>query len=63
MHEVTLMFPSIVLLVDYLFVNPDCNASIDHDNFTLKGKLSTLDIELAISAYEASVVFHANNKC
>ncbi|HVG42845.1 MAG TPA: hypothetical protein VM888_14630 [Chitinophagaceae bacterium] len=61
MDEVTLLFPSIVLVVDYLFVHPDCIATIDHDAFTLKGRLSTIEIELAINAYEAKVNLENNN--
>jgi hypothetical protein len=54
MYEVTLHFPTIVLLVDYLFVNPDCNATIDHHSLVLTGKLSIADIELALNGYDAT---------
>jgi hypothetical protein len=56
MHSVTLQFLSIVALVDYLFVNPNCNAAIDHDALTLEGKLSIAAIELAINGYEATAI-------
>jgi hypothetical protein len=44
------------VLVDYLFMCPDCDAVIDHDAFTLEGTFSLIDIELALNGYSAKAI-------
>ncbi|HVG41234.1 MAG TPA: hypothetical protein VM888_06455 [Chitinophagaceae bacterium] len=56
MQIVHLQFPSMEVLVDYLFMCPDCDAVIDHDAFTLEGTFSLIDIELALNGYSAKAI-------
>jgi hypothetical protein len=62
MQEVTIQFPSIILLVEYLFALTQCDAKRSYRMYTLQGKFTKEDIDLAISQYNASVFYHENKK-
>lgn len=53
MKEVTLLFPCLKSLIDFVILSDKEEYDLDPEDFTFTGKLIEADIELAVNGFQA----------